>query len=116
MKSTEEQGSLCLQSGTWCKNKEAELWDTASLLKEWQNNPDGIPGMPLTSSISLTEISLVPPQGWCLPRCEAHSLGQQWLDLLLLTDRTGGDAIFVLLLTCSEGTAEEQPTENDFVL
>lgn len=38
------------------------------------------------------------------------------LGLALLTDPTGGEAIFVLLLTCSEGTAEEQPMENNFVL
>jgi len=36
--------------------------------------------------------------------------------LLSLADRTGGDAIFVLLLTRSEGTAAEQPMENNFVL
>lgn len=38
------------------------------------------------------------------------------LGLTLLADPTGGEAIFVLLLTSSEGTAKEQPMEDNFVL
>lgn len=38
------------------------------------------------------------------------------LGLALLTDPIGGEDIFVLLLTCGEDTAEEQPMENNFVL
>lgn len=56
---------------------------------------------------------LVPWVGmcWLLAVPAAAALG-----LALLTDRTGGEAIFVLVLTCSEGTAEEQPMKNNFVL
>lgn len=49
------------------------------------------------------------------PRWDDARRGSGWV-LLSLTDRTGGDAIFGLLLTRREGTAEEQPVENNFVL
>lgn len=66
---------------------------------------------------------LLLPHLW--QHCPCSLVGMCWLlavpaaaapGLALLTDRTGGEAIFVLLLTCSEGTAEEQPMENNFVL
>lgn len=66
-----------------------------------------------TSPIPLAALSLFP--GWGCAGCLLCQQRQRW-GLALLTDPTGGEAIFVLLLTCSEDTAEEQPMENNFVL
>lgn len=66
--------------------------------------------MSLTSPIPLAALSLF-LSGDVLAVAAPAALG-----LALLTDPTGGEAIFVLLLTCSEGTAEGRPMKNNFVL
>lgn len=107
-----QQRCLCLKPGMVqnAGRKQDKHSGTHCLSEEWQDNQ-------ASSQARLLHLPYLWQHCPCslggdvlAARCAAA------LGLTLLADPTGGEAIFVLLLTCSEGTTKEQPMENNFVL